>query len=99
MSQPSNSQLVGAEEKQRILNRLKRLEGQVRGLQGMISSDKDCEDVLTQVMAVKSAINQVGLHVIGHSMKRCLLRAEDRTPEELVDDAMQTFLKYSSCIK
>jgi len=99
MSEPLNFQLSDNEEKQKILNRLKRLEGQIRGLQGMVSSDKDCEEVLTQVMAVKSAINKVGLHVIGHSMKRCLIRAEGRTPDELVDEAIQTFLKYSSCIK
>ena len=49
------------EERRRILNRLKRLEGQVRGLQTMVESGKDCDSVLTQVMAAKSALNQVGL--------------------------------------
>ncbi|MCL4553665.1 MAG: metal-sensitive transcriptional regulator [Actinobacteria bacterium] len=88
-----------AEDIQKIMNRLKRLEGQVRGLQNMISSDKNCDEVLTQVMAVKSAINQVGLHVIGHAMKRCLLDDENRKPDELVDDAIAMFLKYSACMK
>ena len=55
------------------LNRLRRLEGQIRGLQSMIESGKDCESVLTQIMAAKSALNQVGLHIIGHSMKTCLV--------------------------
>ena len=60
-------------ERKRILNRLRRLEGQIRGLQSMIESGKDCDAVLTQIMAAKSALNQVGLHIIGHSMKNCLV--------------------------
>ncbi len=86
-------------ERTRILNRLKRLEGQIRGLQSMIESGKDCEDVLTQIMAAKSALNQVGLHIIGHSMKRCLIDEEDKSRDELIDEAIAVFLKYSSCVK
>lgn len=86
-------------ERTRILNRLKRLEGQIRGLQAMIESGKECDQVLTQVMAAKSALNQVGLHVIGHSMKRCMADEDERTRDEVVDDAIEVFLKYSSCVK
>lgn len=91
--------LATDEERARILNRLRRLEGQIRGLQSMIESGKDCEDVLTQVMAAKSALNQVGLHVIGHSMKRCMLDKDEKSRDELIDDAIAVFLKYSSCVK
>lgn len=86
-------------ERKRILNRLKRLEGQVRGLQAMIESGKDCDEVLTQVMAAKSALNQVGLHIIGHSMKRCMLEGDQRSSDEVIDEAIGVFLKYSSCVK
>jgi CsoR family transcriptional regulator, copper-sensing transcriptional repressor len=86
-------------ERTRILNRLRRLEGQIRGLQSMIESGKDCEDVLTQIMAAKSALNQVGLHIIGHSMKTCLIDEEEKTRDELIDEAIAVFLKYSSCVK
>lgn len=99
MSHATTPPVPDAEGIQKIVNRLKRLEGQVRGLQNMVSSDKGCDEVLTQVMAVKSAINQVGLHVIGHAMKRCLLDDGDRKPDELVDDAIAMFLKYSACMK
>jgi DNA-binding FrmR family transcriptional regulator len=87
------------EERRRIVNRLKRLEGQIRGLQTMIESDKDCEAVLTQIMAAKSALNQVGLHIIGHSMKTCLVDDSLRTRDELIDEAIKVFLKYSSCVQ
>lgn len=87
------------EERKRIVNRLRRLEGQIRGLQTMIDSGKDCDAVLTQVMAAKSALNQVGLHIVGHAMKRCLIDEDVKTREELIDEAIAVFLKYSSCVK
>lgn len=99
MQQESKAAVSEAAERKRIVNRLKRLEGQIRGLQTMIESGKECEDVLTQIMAAKSALNQVGLHIIGHSMKRCLIDQEDKTRDELIDEAIAVFLKYSSCIK
>lgn len=82
------------EERRRILNRLRRLEGQIRGLQAMVESGKDCEALLTQVMAAKSALNQVGLLVIGHSMKSCLLSGEATTRDEIVDEALGVLLRY-----
>ena len=82
------------QERTRILNRLKRLEGQIRGLQSMISADQDCDAVLTQVMAAKSALNQVGLLIIGHSMKTCLLKGDAETKDELVDEALSALLRY-----
>ena len=86
-------------ERKRILNRLRRLEGQIRGLQSMIESGKDCDAVLTQIMAAKSALNQVGLHIIGHSMKNCLVSDDASTREGVIDEAIAVFLKYSSCVK
>ena len=82
------------EERRRILNRLKRLEGQVRGLQTMIDSGKYCDAVLTQVMAAKSALNQVGLMIIGHSMKSCLNAGDASTKDEIVDEALSVLLRY-----
>jgi len=86
-------------DKKRILNRLKRLEGQIRGLQTMIEGDQECEDVLTQIMAAKSALNQVGLHIIGHSMKRCLTRNAGGNPDVMIDEAIALFVRYSACVK
>jgi DNA-binding FrmR family transcriptional regulator len=91
--------LTDEDERRRILNRLRRLEGQIRGLQTMIESGKECDAVLTQVMAAKSALNQVGLHIVGHAMKNCLIDDDVATREELIDEAIRVFLKYSSCVK
>jgi DNA-binding FrmR family transcriptional regulator len=86
-------------ERKAILNRLKRLEGQIRGLQTMIEDGQECDAVLTQVMAAKSALNQVGLHIVGNAMKRCLISDEAATRDEVIDEAIRVFLKYSSCVK
>jgi len=86
-------------ERKQIINRLRRLEGQIRGLQTMIESGKECEAVLTQIMASKAALNQVGLHIIGHSMKSCLIDDTEKSRDELIDEAIAVFLKYSSCVK
>jgi DNA-binding FrmR family transcriptional regulator len=89
---------ISEDERRSIINRLKRLEGQVRGLQSMIESGKACDDVLTQVMAAKSALNQIGLRMIAFSMKSCLATQEERTEEEVVDEALRVFIKYAGCI-
>lgn len=100
MNTLSDTDAIGnEEERRRIVNRLKRLEGQVRGLQTMIESGKDCAAVLTQIMAAKSALNQVGLHIIGYSMKTCLMEDGDKNRDELIDEAIKVFLKYSSCVQ
>lgn len=96
---PENITLDDADERKKIVNRLRRLEGQVRGLQTMVESGKECDAVLTQVMAAKSALNQVGLHIIGHAMKQCLISDEAATRDEVIDEAIKVFLKYSSCVK
>ena len=82
------------QERTRIINRLKRLEGQVRGLQAMMESGQDCEALLTQVMAAKSALNQVGLRIIRHSMKTCLISPDVTSRNDIVDEALEVLLRF-----
>ena len=59
-----------------------------------------CGAVLTQVMAAKSALNQVGLHIVGHAMKRCMIDDEaEMTRDEVIDEAIKVFLRYSACVQ
>jgi CsoR family transcriptional regulator, copper-sensing transcriptional repressor len=57
--------------------RLKRVEGQIRGLQRMTEEGALCEDVLTQLLAARSALDQVGLLIIGNYIDRCLLSGDE----------------------
>jgi DNA-binding FrmR family transcriptional regulator len=82
------------EERRRILNRLRRLEGQIRGLHSMVEDGKDCDAILTQVMAAKSALNHVGLLIIGHSMKTCLSASDAVEKDEIIDEALAVLMRY-----
>ncbi len=99
MTEKIASAAIEEESRRAIINRLKRLEGQIRGLQSMIDSGKSCDDVLTQLMAAKSALNQIGLRIIGHSMKSCLGGEGERSSDEVIDEALEIFLKYVNCVK
>ena len=54
-----------------ILKRLKRIEGQIRGLQKMVTDERDCESIVTQLAAVRSAIDSAGALVLNNYMKLC----------------------------
>lgn len=63
------------EEKERMLKRLKRIEGQVRGIQKMIEEDRYCVDILIQISAIESALKQVGFSVTERHMNHCVSAA------------------------
>ena len=65
------------------VKRLRRIEGQVRGLERMLSEGRECEDVLTQLMAVRSGLEQVSLLLLDHHVKDCLLADTTVDPERL----------------
>ena len=65
------------------VKRLRRIEGQVRGLERMLGEGRDCEDVLTQLMAVRSGLEQVSLLLLDHHVKECLLADANVDPERL----------------
>jgi len=60
-----------------LLKRLRRIEGQVRGLEKMIIDDRDCESLVTQLAAVRSAIESVGALVLNNYMKLCFRRGAE----------------------
>jgi DNA-binding FrmR family transcriptional regulator len=77
-------------EKQQLLTRLRRIEGQVRGLQRMIDDDTYCIDVLTQVAAVTKALQGVGLQLLEGHLGHCVAGAaagHDARTDELVHEA------------
>lgn len=57
--------------KKNVLSRMKRIEGQVRGIQGMIESGKECEDILVQVKAVRSALQSANRLILKRYLLRC----------------------------
>lgn len=60
-----------------LLKRLKRIEGQIRGLHRMVTEGRDCYDIVTQLLAVRSALDQAGLMLLDHQLERCLPASEE----------------------
>jgi DNA-binding FrmR family transcriptional regulator len=66
-----------------VIVRLRRIEGQVRGIQRMVEEDRACEQMLTQLMAVRASVDQVGLLLLETHIENCLLKDLKADPERL----------------
>jgi DNA-binding FrmR family transcriptional regulator len=80
--------------KKNILVRLKRIEGQVKGLQRMINEDKCCDEILIQVAAVRAAINKVGILIFEQHSKTCLKEAVKDGNEQSLDNLIAVLNKF-----
>ncbi|NLD75582.1 MAG: metal-sensitive transcriptional regulator [Acidimicrobiales bacterium] len=77
-----------------VLNRLRRAEGQVRGIQRLLEDGADCKDVITQLTAAQAALHRTGLRLMSAGMRYCLLDPEKAAAEGMTtDDMEELFLK------
>ena len=76
-----------------LINRLNRIEGQIRGIKGMIERDAYCTDILTQVAAVSAALNSFNKVLLENHMKTCVVRDIKEGKEETVDELMKILQK------
>jgi DNA-binding FrmR family transcriptional regulator len=74
--------------KERLLKRLARIEGQVRGVSRMVEEERYCIDVLTQIGAVEAALDRVALGLIDEHTRHCVVEAEGGDRAEKVDELM-----------
>ena len=82
-------------EKKKIQTRLKKIEGQVRGVQKMIDKGASCSEVLIQIAAVKSAVNKVGTLVFENHAQECLRNTHEGYDEsEGVEDLMKILSNF-----
>jgi DNA-binding FrmR family transcriptional regulator len=77
-------------EKDQVLKRLRRIEGQVRGIQKMVDEDRYCIDVLQQLSAVQAALDKVGLKLLDDHVKHCMAEGADdaKRREEMTTEMM-----------
>ena len=93
---------MNSDEAGRLINRLRRVEGQSRGLQRMIEEGRSCEEIFTQLAATKAALDRVGVLLISLKMRECLAEEAGDEPvaaPEAVERALEAFLKYARCVK
>ncbi|MCS1351494.1 metal-sensitive transcriptional regulator [Mechercharimyces sp. CAU 1602] len=82
-----------AEIKNNLVTRLNRIEGQIRGVKGLIEKDTYCDDVLTQISAIQSALNSVGRILLEGHMKSCVVERIQEGETEVIDELLITVKK------
>ncbi len=83
-------------EKIKILSRLKRIEGQIRGIQGMIIEERPCSDIMVQMTAAKSALNQVSKLILENHVNsrfNSTTSSED-VSQDMIAEIMELILKF-----
>ncbi len=85
-------QLTESNAKEKLINRLRRIEGQVRGVQSMVSDERNCRDILQQLSAIRSAVHGVSLLLLEDYMSDCFVNLEEKSTQErdeLLKDLIQ----------
>jgi DNA-binding FrmR family transcriptional regulator len=89
---------VDADAKARNTKRLRRIEGQVRGLQKMVDDDRYCADILTQISSVHEALRAVGRELMRNHLKHCAttaIRAGEAEASAMYDELVEMMYKHS----
>jgi DNA-binding FrmR family transcriptional regulator len=79
--------------KNNLVSRLNRIEGQIRGVKGMIEKDTYCDDVLNQIAAIQSALNGVGKLLLEGHMKSCVVERIQAGEHEVIEELLITVNK------
>jgi len=77
-------------DKEAVLKRLRRIEGQVRGVERMVEEDRYCIDVVTQVTAIQAALDKVALELLTDHASHCVIGAEPGEQAERTEELMAT---------
>ena len=81
------------EEKKKLINRLKRIEGQIRGIIGMLENDAYCNDILIQSAAVNAAVNAFNKELLASHIRTCVARDIREGKDETIDELVTTLQK------
>lgn len=81
------------EERRKLINRLSRIEGQIRGLRGMVESDAYCADILTQSAAVSAAINAFNKELLARHIRTCVANDIRNGNDDVIDELVATLQK------
>ena len=89
---------VDADIKDRNLKRLRRIEGQVRGLQKMVEEDRYCADIMTQISSVHEALRAVGRELMRNHLKHCAasaIRSSETEAASMYDELVEMMYRHS----
>jgi DNA-binding FrmR family transcriptional regulator len=79
-----------------LTRRLRRIEGQIRGLQQMLADERDCRDIVTQISAASKALDQAGFKLVASGLTWCLQNPEQSVAEGYaIEDVQKMFMKLA----
>ena len=81
------------EERKKLVNRLSRIEGQIRGIRNMVENDVYCNDILVQCAAVNAAVNAFHKELIASHIRGCVARDIREGKDEVIDELVETLQK------
>lgn len=94
-----NKKLSKTNDKDALIKRLNRIEGQVKGIKNMVEEERYCVDILVQISAIRSAINKVGTIILDNHVKGCVMASikdDDKgQAEEIIDELIDTINKFT----
>lgn len=85
-------------DKSKLLSRLARVEGQVRGIARMVEEDRYCVDVLTQISAVNSSMQSIGLLLLQDHIRGCVVGAAPEMQEERLEELYQAIQRFTRSV-
>jgi DNA-binding FrmR family transcriptional regulator len=91
-------QLQNQETKQNLINRLRRIEGQVRGVQNMINSERECNEIVQQLVSIRSAVHGAAINFLQEHARDCLFNPEIKdtfSQEKVMTDLITLLSKVS----
>ena len=86
--------MVAEKTKDDLLRRLRKVKGQISGLERMIEEDASCSNILIQVSAVRAAIGKIGMLIMQNYMRDCFSCQDEKTFEERVEELVSSFSKF-----
>lgn len=91
MEDVKKSNIYGQETK----NRLKRIEGQVRGVLKMMEEEKECKEVISQLSAARTAMDRAIGYIVAKNLESCIIEAQEegKSAEEMINEAVQMIVK------
>ena len=87
-----------AHDKAKLLSRLARVEGQIRGIARMVEDDRYCVDVLTQISAVNSSMQSIGLILLQDHIRGCVIGADPEDHEDRLEELNKAIARFTRSV-
>ena len=89
----AGKQLAAQRKNEKLIHRLHRIEGQLRGIRGMVENGAYCADILVQAAAVNAAVNAINKELLARHIRGCVARDIREGKEEVIDELVSTLQK------